>query len=169
MKKFVSVIAIVGITAMSAYAGPAGIVAPDLPLSNPNSIIDVIVQFKLPATSANLNSLHALGQVNKQFTAIKGVRMTLPAGLVHAMQNMPFIKYVSPNRKSKAHVDVSTAAVNANMVWSYGYDGTGVGVAVIDSGVATVRDLASRIVYSESFVSGQDASDVYGHGTHVAG
>src|SRR5260370_10810002 len=169
MRQFAVVVAIIGITAMSAYAGPAGTVAPDLPLSNPNAMIDVIVQFKLPATAANLNSLHALGQVTKQFTAIKGVRMTMPAGLVHAMQNMPFVKYVSPNRKSKAHVDISTAAVNANIVWSYGYDGVGVGVAVIDSGVATVLDLASRIVYSESFVSGQDASDAYGHGTHVAG
>jgi len=169
MKKSLAVMAIAGITAMSAYAGPAKTVAPDVPLSNPNAMIDVIVQFKLPATSANLSSLHAFGQVNKQFTAIKGVRMTLPAGLVPAMGNMPFVKYVSPNRKSKAHVDISTAAVNANMVWSYGYDGTGVGVAVIDSGVATVLDLASHIVYSESFVSGQNASDAYGHGTHVAG
>src|SRR5260370_25168429 len=98
MKQFFSVVAIAGITAMLAYAGPAGIVSPDLPLSNPNAIIDVIVQFKLPATTANMNSLHALGQVKKQFTAIKGVHMTLPAGAIPALQNMPFINYVSPNR-----------------------------------------------------------------------
>ena len=29
--------------------------------------------------------------------------------------------------------------------------------------------MTSRVVYSQSFVSGQDASDGYGHGTHVAG
>src|ERR1019366_1394995 len=28
---------------------------------------------------------------------------------------------------------------------------------------------ASRVVYSQSFVDGQDATDLYGHGTHVAG
>ena len=61
------------------------------------------------------------------------------------------------------------------MAWSTGLDGSGIGVAIIDSGVASKRDLmtsngtASRIVYSQSFVSGLDASDQYGHGTHVAG
>ncbi|HTS50010.1 MAG TPA: S8 family serine peptidase, partial [Bryobacteraceae bacterium] len=59
-------------------------------------------------------------------------------------------------------------------------DGSGVGVAVIDSGVSTVsavnpdlrgnRGSSSRVVYNESFVPGDpSASDAYGHGTHVAG
>jgi serine protease AprX len=48
-------------------------------------------------------------------------------------------------------------------------------VAVIDSGIYMHNDLktpdgsGSRVVYSESFISGLDASDQYGHGTHVAG
>src|SRR5207245_3892899 len=65
-------------------------------------------------------------------------------------------------------------AVNANLAWQSGWDGTGVGVAVIDSGIASKRDmndrnaLTSRVVYRQSFVSGQ-TNDDYGHGTHVAG
>jgi len=58
----------------------------------------------------------------------------------------------------------------------YGLDGTGVGIAVIDSGVfnhddlKTANGLGSRIVYSESFIPGDlSINDVYGHGTHVAG
>ncbi len=53
-------------------------------------------------------------------------------------------------------------------------------MAVIDSGVTAVGDLywwipsnqtyGSRVVYSQSFVPGTtDTSDLYGHGTHVAG
>ncbi|PYT39814.1 MAG: hypothetical protein DMG45_18815 [Acidobacteria bacterium] len=62
----------------------------------------------------------------------------------------------------------------------WGLDGTGIGVAVIDSGVTAVGDLywwipsnqtyGSRVVYSQNFVPGTtDTSDQYGHGTHVAG
>ncbi len=43
------------------------------------------------------------------------------------------------------------------------FDGTGIGVAIIDSGIATHPDLnnangVSRVVYSQSFVSG-DSDD----------
>jgi serine protease AprX len=66
--------------------------------------------------------------------------------------------------------------VNADLVQSLGYDGTGVGVAVIDSGVNSVFDLtqagskASRIVYSQNFdTTANTTSDLFGHGTHVSG
>ena len=50
--------------------------------------------------------------------------------------------------------------------------GYGVGVAIIDSGIAPVADLASRIAAFYDFTKGGVAatpSDAYGHGTHVAG
>lgn len=51
--------------------------------------------------------------------------------------------------------------------------GTGVSVAVIDSGIAPTQALASRIVDFVDFTSGRPLRsrpyDDYGHGTHVAG
>ena len=48
--------------------------------------------------------------------------------------------------------------------------GTGIGVAVIDSGIASHRGPADRVVASVDF-TGRNGSgrDQYGHGTHVAG
>ena len=58
----------------------------------------------------------------------------------------------------------------------FGYDGSGVGVVIIDSGVsASHHDLsgtngASRVVRFVDFINDQkQAYDDYGHGTHVAG
>lgn len=63
--------------------------------------------------------------------------------------------------------DNTAATVNAP-AWSAGLDGTGISVAVIDSGISQHDDLQGRVVYSQDFTGG-DASDQYGHGEHVAG
>jgi serine protease AprX len=48
--------------------------------------------------------------------------------------------------------------------------GKGVGVAVVDSGIAPHSALANRVVANVSFVTGDSSpDDDYGHGTHVAG
>lgn len=60
--------------------------------------------------------------------------------------------------------------IGADAAWSRG-DGSGVTVAVIDSGVdLDHEDLAGRLVAGHDFVDDDDEPrDAYGHGTHVAG
>ena len=70
----------------------------------------------------------------------------------------------------------TTSMIGAQAAWKSGYTGQGVGVAVIDTGVATVPGLAT----SGQVTNGVDVSfdsqstaltrkDEYGHGTHLAG
>jgi hypothetical protein len=69
----------------------------------------------------------------------------------------------------RASLDVSVPMIGAPEAWAAGYDGTGVKVAILDTGIdETHPDLAGKVVASKSFVDGETVKDGFGHGTHVA-
>jgi subtilisin family serine protease len=73
------------------------------------------------------------------------------------------------DRKVPVTLDVSVPRIGAPAAWAAGYDGTGVTVAVLDTGADLAHpDLAGRVLAHRSFVPGQTVADGNGHGTHVA-
>ncbi|WP_405818919.1 S8 family serine peptidase [Streptomyces sp. NBC_01390] len=71
--------------------------------------------------------------------------------------------------KVEAALDKSTAQIGAPEAWAAGYDGKGVKVAVLDTGVdGTHPDLKGRIDAAKNFSEAADTVDRVGHGTHVA-
>jgi serine protease AprX len=132
----------------------------------------VIVQFK---TAAGVSDVAADGATAKaELPLVHAQLVTVRGSSLATLAAHDSVAYISPNRKLLGAMDPVVTAVNADIASSQGWDGTGVGVAVIDS-VGTVDDLnsdgnssPSRVVYSQSFVPGDSSTtDAYGHGTHV--
>ncbi|MEV0330721.1 S8 family serine peptidase [Micromonospora echinospora] len=71
-------------------------------------------------------------------------------------------------RESK--LETSVPMTGAPAAWAAGYDGTGVKVAVLDSGIDDSHpDLAGKVVARRNFVPEiETALDLNGHGTHVS-
>lgn len=158
-----------------AFAGPEKI-ARDLQNADPNSTVDVIIQFKHFPTETDHQKVRAKGGVLKtQLDVVKGGVYSVPTEALTTLADDPDVAYISPDRQVKGLLDYTAAAVNAPVAWNtYGLDGKGIAVAIIDSGITDHPDLRnattgkSRIVYTQSFIQGRTA-DYYGHGTHVAG
>ncbi|WP_416985819.1 S8 family peptidase [Streptomyces sp. T028] len=81
----------------------------------------------------------------------------------------PKVEKIWLDGKVEASLDRSTAQIGAPAAWQAGYDGKGVKVAVLDTGVdATHPDLEDRVETAKNFSDSADTVDRVGHGTHVA-
>src|SRR6185437_10443705 len=165
-------------------------ISPDLQSVDPNSNVRVIVQYsQMPAMTSSGQNPGLLGGllggvvggvvnlvggvVNVVFSVLHAVVYTVPASSLQSLASDPNVTYISLDRPLTGQLDYSIAAVNASAAWKSNLTGSGVGVAVIDSGVDATPDLKvlgllSRVVYTQDFIGG-NGTDQYGHGTHVAG
>lgn len=68
-----------------------------------------------------------------------------------------------------ASLDESVPQIGAPAAWEAGFDGTGVTIGIVDTGIDDDHaDLAGRVVAEEVFSGAPSPTDVFGHGTHVA-
>ncbi|MFC6937833.1 S8 family serine peptidase [Actinomadura yumaensis] len=69
----------------------------------------------------------------------------------------------------RATLDKSVPQIGAPQAWQAGYTGTGVKVAVLDTGINSHPDLSGVLLTGKSFVPSEPSVlDGNGHGTHVA-
>jgi len=96
-----------------------------------------------------------------------GVNIT-PDGEVSSPD--PVKKWPGFIRRMLGMPNVYHKTLNLDKIWDQGINGKGVGIAIIDTGIAPHPDLADRIVGFKDFVNGYDRPyDDQGHGTHCAG
>src|SRR5579884_3122398 len=150
-------------------ATPPSKISKDLQNLSPMTMVDVVIQWRTAPTAAFLNKVHLQGGLDKVLLPlVNGGAFHLPSFALNILALDPDIVYISADRPHKGLMNITAPTVNAPVAWQQGFLGTGVGVAVIDSGITPV-DLGNRMVYSEAFGGLTSTDDGFGHGTHVAG
>src|ERR1700733_11415231 len=101
----------------------------------------VIVQYsQTPSLLDNLLVGLLGGTILQNLTAFPGQVVQLPVANILGLLSIADVTYVTPNRAVLPLLDITAPAVNAPAAWKLGLDGSGVGVAVIDSGIAPHPD-----------------------------
>ena len=163
--------------------------APSLPTFGPP--VGVIVRELPGAGNLPEGAVRSLGgDVGRQLGLIGGFVARVPQDRLDALRSAPGVAAVTPDAQIELHHAVdgynpaddagswfhTAKSVKADMAWSSGLTGAGVGVALIDSGVVPVNGLTEP----GKVVNGPDLSfesqaehlrylDTFGHGTHMAG
>jgi serine protease AprX len=116
------------------------------------------------------------GKIGRALPIISGQVFQVPNVALAGLAKSPLVLHISKDRRMAASMERTSATVGATAVRNdLGYDGSGIGVAVIDSGITSWHDDlaeggAQRVDAFVDFVNGrQTVYDDYGHGTHVAG
>jgi serine protease AprX len=178
--------------AVVAFAGqaPKKKISSDLSkITKATGAVQVIVQWN-PDAAETAQKITALGgKVIAEFNAVHSGVYVLPPSAVDRLANDEDLKFISVDRqvsKKAASVGITPATINAPAAWNAGYDGKGIGVAVLDSGINEEDDLGTythKLAYTEDFTvpvqiqpDGKPAPkppsyglDWYGHGQHIAG
>lgn len=157
---------------------------PSGPIVDQDGYVNVIVKLhprnKITrrSTSDAASTVNSVGGIfGKALPLINAIVARVPLAAVEQLSRRDGIDYVCPDRPVSVmgHLDVTTGAAQARSLVSglLSVDGTGVGIAVLDSGIDTTHheltyNGVSRVSVNVRCARFYDASDYNGHGTHIA-
>lgn len=137
-------------------------------MKSAKGLVPVIVQMNPGAKHVDVTQLG--GKLGYTYTIINGFSAELPVAAINALAKNPNVYSISADKTMYMCMNVAAPTVNCDDLWAQGYDGDGVGIAVVDTGIYPHADFGTRIVGFKDFINSRTtAYDDQGHGTHVAG
>ncbi|MGC9468834.1 MAG: S8 family serine peptidase [Anaerolineae bacterium] len=155
-----------------------GSLAPPLVVGQQLERVRVLIAFKSrPGPAEEALVRRAGGQLRYTYRLVDAIAASLPESAVERLRANPRVLRVEPDLQMRAlDIELDNAwgvkRIGAGLVHAdAGYTGSEVKLAIIDSGIAGSHpDLDNNYVGGHNFVQeNADPTDVYGHGTHVAG
>jgi subtilisin family serine protease len=135
---------------------------------NANDIVTVLVWFKEPKS---FDKVLKHGVITYEFLSGMGAVVDIRMSGIKALSEEAAIEFVEADGVRHITLSSSVPLINADDVWTMGYDGSGIKVCIIDTGVDPNHcDFPSGkiIAWKDCVGSGSSPYDDHGHGTHCA-
>ena len=124
--------------------------------------VPVIVQYSSDPTDNEAAAVNGLGPVYNRMHSINALAANVSASQLETLASRPGVKYVSLDRPLAARqaatttttatpVSIATSPeftaepINAPWAWAQKFDGQGIGIAIIDSGITPTVDLSVKV------------------------
>lgn len=130
----------------------------------------VIVKYREHVAKAKaIESAKLPDQPSRVLAVLPAVALAARPAEISALSEQADVERIWPDMRVHACLDVSAPLIGAPLAWDHGYGGSGVGIAVLDTGLDLQHpDFAGRVAGTADF-TGEGVTDLNGHGTHVAG
>ncbi len=108
-------------------------------------------------------------RVGHSYRLVPATAMSVRPADIEALSHDETVDYIWPDLPVHTCLDVSVPRVQTPSVWDAGFQGEGMKIGIVDTGLdPNHADFEGRLIAMTSFVGG-DGADDNGHGTHVAG
>jgi len=124
------------------------------------------------------------GTVTTSFPKLSLLSAQLPIETInesiHTLLNKEDVRKIWLDRKMYISLSESVPLIGAPELWDEGYDGTGVEIAILDTGIDSThpnlddlddnpKTIDPKVIRAIDFTDDDDVNDLAGHGTHCAG
>jgi subtilisin family serine protease len=141
---------------------------PQLTRDAASETIGVIVRHRAGTVGAHA-VMRGAQAISRQLRLVSATVMQVRIEDIDALTHDDAVEYIWPDLPVHTYLSASTGRIQAPAVWATGLTGSGVKIAILDTGIDPDHpDFAGRVKGMSSFVGGTGQDD-NGHGTHVAG